>query len=126
MMQAYGAYQVQGRNIGPWSKEILGREIGISEFMANPWMQDRIAIGKFREYLAKNNGNVAEAAANWNGGPGATAAMLPGYTQGFMGHWLKQPGVTKFEITVAAPPGHQTTVTQGANAGVSGVVFTLN
>jgi hypothetical protein len=126
MLQSYGAYQVRGINIGPWSKEHLSREIGITEFMQNPWMQDQIALGQFREYLKKNGGNFAESAANWNGGSGTTAAQVPAYVKSFIETYNKQPGVSKIEISVSTPPGHQTTVTQGINSSGPGVTYTLN
>ena len=51
--RALGKYQVMPSNIGPWSREILGREVTPQEFMANPQLQDQIFNGKFGQYVEK-------------------------------------------------------------------------
>lgn len=62
--RAYGKYQVMGANIGPWSKEILGREVTPQEFLKNPQLQDQIFDAKFDQYL-KKTGNPQDAASMW-------------------------------------------------------------
>lgn len=51
--RALGKYQVMGANIGPWSREILGREVTPQEFIANNEIQDAIFKGKFGQYAEK-------------------------------------------------------------------------
>lgn len=51
--KALGKYQVMPENVGPWSREILGREVTPQEFMANPQLQDQIFNGKFGQYVDK-------------------------------------------------------------------------
>lgn len=49
--RALGRYQIMGQNIRPWSKEVLGREVTPTEFMANPQLQDQIFNAKFGSYV---------------------------------------------------------------------------
>lgn len=66
--RAYGAYQVLGKNIAPWSKEILGQEISVEQFISDPKIQDAIANGKMSQYEAKYGpGGAARA---WFAGEG--------------------------------------------------------
>jgi hypothetical protein len=51
--RALGKYQVMGANVGPWSREILGREVSPREFIANDEIQDAIFKGKFGQYAEK-------------------------------------------------------------------------
>jgi hypothetical protein len=51
--KALGKYQVMPENVGPWSREILGREVTPQEFMSNPQLQDQIFNGKFGQYVEK-------------------------------------------------------------------------
>lgn len=51
--RAYGAYQVMGANIGPWSREALGRELTKEQFIADKDAQDRIYQAKFGQYAQK-------------------------------------------------------------------------
>lgn len=67
--RAFGRYQVMGNNIGPWSKEALGRSISSSEFMSNPQLQDQIFDKKFGGYVSKFGERGAAQA--WFGGPGS-------------------------------------------------------
>ena len=67
--RAYGKYQVMGANIGPWSKQVLGRSIDISEFLYNPQLQEQIAQAKLREYVQKFGYEGAGQA--WFGGEGS-------------------------------------------------------
>lgn len=62
--RAYGAYQIMGSNIGPWSKSALGRSITPEEFMANPRLQDQIFQNQFGKYVSKY-GNPQDAASTW-------------------------------------------------------------
>lgn len=69
MGRALGKYQIMEANIGPWSKEALGREVSADEFLANPQIQDAIFKPKFQGYVAKFGPEGAAQA--WIGGPGA-------------------------------------------------------
>ena len=62
--RALGAYQVMEANIGPWSREALGREVTPDEFMKNPQIQDQIFQHKFGQYVQKF-GNPQDAASAW-------------------------------------------------------------
>lgn len=53
MGRALGKYQVMSANVGPWSKEILGREVTPGEFISDPKIQDAIFEGKFGQYVEK-------------------------------------------------------------------------
>lgn len=53
MGRALGKYQVMSANVGPWSKEVLGREVTPQEFLQNPQLQDAIFNGKFGQYVEK-------------------------------------------------------------------------
>lgn len=68
MGRALGRYQIMEANIGPWSREVLGREVTPDEFMANPDLQDAIFDGKFNSYVQKFGPEGAAQA--WFAGPG--------------------------------------------------------
>jgi hypothetical protein len=53
MGRALGKYQVMSENVGPWSKEVLGREVSPSEFLSNPKIQDAVFERKFGQYVNK-------------------------------------------------------------------------
>lgn len=73
--RAYGKYQIMGSNIGPWTKEVLGREMSVEEFLANPQAQDAVFSGKFGQYV-KQTGNPDSAASMWfTGRPSAPNAQ---------------------------------------------------
>ncbi|MCO6178814.1 phage tail length tape measure family protein [Ciceribacter sp. RN22] len=67
--RAYGAYQIMGNNIGPWSREILGRSVSTDEFLSSRSIQDHIFNGKFGQYVGKYG--PTGAAQAWFGGPGS-------------------------------------------------------
>jgi hypothetical protein len=62
MGRALGKYQVMSANVGPWSKEVLGREISPREFISNPAIQDAIFQGKFNQYVDKYGADGAARA----------------------------------------------------------------
>jgi hypothetical protein len=67
--RAYGRYQIMGRNIPAWSKEVLGRAVTPQEFMADPKIQDAIFDAKFGDYVRRfGEENAAQA---WFGGEGS-------------------------------------------------------
>lgn len=68
---AMGKYQIMPSNIegpGGWDMEILGRNITPQQFMANPALQDKIALGKLRQYYNKYGARGA-ASAWYSGDP---------------------------------------------------------
>lgn len=72
--RALGKYQVMEANVGPWSKEALGREVSPEEFLANPKIQDAVFDHKFGSYVQKY-GNPQDAASAWfTGGPLSSGA----------------------------------------------------
>jgi hypothetical protein len=66
---ALGAYGIMDFNVGPWSKELLGREVSPQEFLSNPGLQDAIYRGKMAQYVSKYG--VEGAGRAWLGGEGA-------------------------------------------------------
>jgi hypothetical protein len=67
--RAYGAYQVMGNNVGPWSKAALGRSMSASEFLTDKGAQDAVFNHRFGGYVDKYGANGAAQA--WFGGPGS-------------------------------------------------------
>ena len=68
--RAHGKYQVMGNNIGPWTKEAIGKPLTPAEFLANPKAQEQVFEKIFGDYV-KKYGNPQDAAAAWFGGPGS-------------------------------------------------------
>ena len=66
--RALGKYQIMEANIGPWSREALGREVTADEFLANPGVQDAIFDHKFGGYVSQFGEEGAAQA--WFAGPG--------------------------------------------------------
>lgn len=81
--RAYGAYQVMGNNIGPWSEAALGRRLSPDQFLADKSAQDAIFNHRFGGYVDKYG--ASGAAQAWFGGPssvgkGGTGADVLGTT----------------------------------------------
>lgn len=68
MGRALGRYQIMEANIGPWSREALGRSVSAEEFMRDPSIQDAIFDHKFGGYVQKFG--LEGAAQAWFAGPG--------------------------------------------------------
>jgi hypothetical protein len=90
--RALGAYQVMPDNLGPWSREVLGRTVTEREFMASRSLQDRIAGVKIRQ-LCEQHGPRGAAAAWFSGRPeldndtrsrGGGAASVAAYVDSVM------------------------------------------
>lgn len=73
MGRALGKYQVMEANIGPWSREALGREVSPDEFLANPQIQDAVFDHKFQGYVRQFGPEGAAQA--WFGGPGGVGKI---------------------------------------------------
>jgi hypothetical protein len=65
--RAYGAYQVMGENIGPWSEAALGRRLTPEQFLSDTNAQDAVARHRFGQYL-NQQGNPYDAASMWFSG----------------------------------------------------------
>lgn len=65
----YGAYQVMGKNVGPWTQKYLGRRMTPQEFLRDPAAQDAVFDAEFGSYWDKYG--PAGAAQAWFGGPGS-------------------------------------------------------
>lgn len=70
--RAYGAYQVMGSNVGPWTQSALGSSLTPSQFLANPDAQDAVFQKVFGGYLSKYG--PSGAAQAWFGGPGSVGS----------------------------------------------------
>jgi hypothetical protein len=62
--RAYGRYGVMGVNIGPWSREALGREVSPREFLSDPAIQEAVFEHQFGNLVGKY-GNPLDAASAW-------------------------------------------------------------
>lgn len=51
--RALGKYQVMEFNVGPWTREALGREMNPREFLASPEAQEAVFKNKFGGYVSK-------------------------------------------------------------------------
>jgi hypothetical protein len=71
---AAGKYQIMPSNIGPWSREALGRSVSVSEFLRSPAIQERVARYKLQQYY--NKYGAAGAAVAWYAGPGAVSRSM--------------------------------------------------
>jgi hypothetical protein len=67
--RAYGAYQVMGANVGPWTQQALGYSMTPSAFLASPSSQDAVFKKVFGGYVGKYG--ASGAAQAWFGGPGS-------------------------------------------------------
>lgn len=67
--RAYGAYQVMGANIGPWTEAALGRRLSSSEFLSSQSAQDAVFNHRFGSYVDRYG--ASGAAQAWFGGPGS-------------------------------------------------------
>lgn len=65
--RAAGKYQIMPGNIPAWSREALGREVSLSEFLANPELQERIARHRVSA-IYRQHPNVADVASVWHSG----------------------------------------------------------
>lgn len=75
--RALGKYQVMGKNIRPWTKQYLGREISPEEYLASPQIQEELASARMGELL-KQYGNPEDVASVWfTGRPLAKAGGAP-------------------------------------------------
>lgn len=62
--RALGKYQVMGKNVGPWTKQYLGREVTPEEYLASPEIQEELATARMGELL-QQYGNPEDVASVW-------------------------------------------------------------
>jgi hypothetical protein len=65
--RAYGRYQVMGKNIPSWTKEILGTSMTPEEFIRSPEAQDAVAAYRMNQAKEKH-GTWEDAASVWFSG----------------------------------------------------------
>jgi hypothetical protein len=95
--RAYGKYQVMGNNVGPWTKQHLGREMTPEEFLNDRDAQDQVFEKQFGS-TAEKYGSPQEAASVWfTGRPmaqGANARDVLGTTgSGYVSKFNKALGL---------------------------------
>lgn len=73
---ALGKYQIMEANVGPWSREVLGRTVTPTEFLNTPALQDQIARGKLRQYYERYGARGA-ASAWYSGNPALHESTRP-------------------------------------------------
>jgi hypothetical protein len=112
--RAYGRYQVMGRNIPSWTKEILGTEMSPQEFLASPEAQDAVFKGKFMQKTS----DPKDAASMWfTGRPLAQAQAAGAHDQlgttasAYVGNFQRGLGL-------GAAPGSQA-ITAAMNGGTA-------
>jgi hypothetical protein len=66
--RALGKYQVMEANVGPWTKQYLGKELTADQFLKSPEAQDAVFSGRFGEYVQKHGPEGAARA--WFAGEG--------------------------------------------------------
>lgn len=107
----YGKYQVMDFNVGPWTKEALGREMTPEDFLKDEAAQDAV----FRHHFGKNvekYGSPQEAASVWfSGRPMAKAGnardvlgtTVPAYVAKF-NRALGNPAVNAIDAAMSPQP----------------------
>lgn len=118
--RAYGRYQVMGSNVGPWTKEVLGKSMTPDEFVKNPAAQDAVFQAKFGQSVAKY-GNPQDAASIWfTGKPlaqGAGRSDVLGTTgQSYVDKFTQALGQQGAQPQQAAPVAPQQPAPQQAAA----------
>lgn len=106
--RAYGKYQVMGANIGPWTKEAVGREMTPDEFLKNKEAQDAVFNTKFPQ---GGNNNSDRASVWFTGKPLAQGAgRSDGYLTGsqYVDHFNKALGSGSSAMALAGPDGAST------------------
>lgn len=99
--QALGRYQIMASNVPAWSKQVLGKELTVDQFLADDAAQDKIFDTIFGGYVDKFGERGAAQA--WFGGPGSVGkdnrsdvlgTTIKGYGDKFMAALGKGGGDT--------------------------------
>lgn len=125
--RALGRYQIMEANIGPWSRQALGREITPDEFMQSPELQDAIFNNRFGQYVDRFGPEGAAQA--WFGGAGGVGKLnrsdslgttIGDYTEKFrraIGSTSQPPPENALsQLSQAAPPPENALSQQSAAA----------
>lgn len=105
--RAWGKFQVLEPNIGPWTKEVLGREMTPQEFLADQKAQDAVFNTKFGQYQQKYGPEGAARA--WFAGEGG---MNNPNAKDVLGTTVAQYG-QKFQTGMQGQGGPQQAVLRG-------------
>lgn len=65
--RAYGKYQVMGSNVGRWTKEYLGIQMSIDEFLNDTFAQEKLAGMIFTDRIGEY-GNLHDPVSLWFSG----------------------------------------------------------
>lgn len=76
MDRGYGAYQVMGTNVAPWTQKHFGQMLTPEQFLGNKPAQDAVFKGQFFEDYMERFGGMEGAAQAWFGGPGKVGVDL--------------------------------------------------
>lgn len=109
--RAYGKYQVMGRNIPVWTKQVLGVALTPEQFLQSKEAQEKVFEHKFGENV-KRYGNVADAASVWFAGKPIAQA---GNRSDVLGTTVPNY-VAKFLSAYNGAPQRETPVEGGSNA----------
>ena len=115
--RAYGKYQVTEKNIGPWTHQVLGKTMGVQEFLQDHDAQEKVARAKMGEYY-KAYGNVNDVASAWFTGKPLNQTSLgasDGYTN--LGDYLRKATQGITPQTGVATGGQGSTVGTAAPVG---------
>lgn len=117
--RALGKYQVMEANVGPWTREALGREMSGDEFLASPQAQDAVFRHRFGGY-AKEHGPEGAASMWFTGRPHAPNARDvlgttgADYVDSFRRNLASQGGAPAPAKVASADPGFVPGVVNGA------------
>ncbi|CZT36357.1 phage tail length tape measure family protein [Rhizobium sp. 9140] len=121
--RAYGAYQMMGNNIGPWSEAALGRRLSTSQFLGDKSAQDAIFNHRFGGYVDKYG--PSGAAQAWFGGPGSVgkggrgADVLGTTGNAYVDKFNEALGNANGNLDKLATTGQNASTTVGSLAGAS-------
>jgi hypothetical protein len=117
--RAYGAYQIMGANIGPWTQQVLGRTLTPEEFLADPGAQDAVAGTIFGDYVDRYG--LADAYSMWHSGVPLADAIEQGRadvnmsTADYTMRLLESYGATVGQNAAAQDPLWLESQTRGQN-----------
>ena len=105
-----GAYGVMRSNLGPWSREVFGKEVSEEDFLKDPKIQDDLFNAKFGSYV-KKHGNPLDAASVWFSGRPLQEAVSAGNVpdilgtkpSGYVDMFAKYSGLGPAEASAKAP-----------------------
>lgn len=75
--RAAGAYQIMPGNLPQWSRDALGRQVGLDEFMGDRGIQDTIAEHRM-SLMYRQTGSAQDVASMWHSGRTLASATKAG------------------------------------------------